>query len=228
MRTYAQYCPVVRAIEVLGDRWTLLIVRDMIVGATRFNEMARGLPGLSRALLSQRLRQLQSAGLVVRTDGEHGGEHGGGYALTPAGRDLEPLVFGLADWGARYAFGDPRPEELDPEVLMWWMHGRIDTGDIDKRAVIQVEIADRRRKYWLVLEPGDASVCYTDPGYDIDAVLAADLKTLYRVWVGEIELYDAVRAGTIDLTGARWIVRGLPNWLRMSPIAGNVRAARAR
>ena len=137
-------------------------------------------------------------------------------------------MFGLADWGARYAFGDPRPEELDPEVLMWWMHGRVDTTEIAERAVIQVEIADRRRKYWLVLEPGDASVCYTDPGFEIDAVLAADLPTLYRMWLGEIELLDAVRAGDIDLTGARWIVRGLPRWLRLSPIAENVRAARAR
>jgi DNA-binding HxlR family transcriptional regulator len=218
MRPYAQYCPVVRAVEVLGDRWTLLIVRDMIVGATRFNELSRGLPGLSRALLSRRLRQLQNAGLVRRT--------GDGYALTDAGRDLRPLVFGLADWGARHAFGDPRPEELDPEVLMWWMHGRIDTDDIDKRAVIQVDIADQRRTFWLVLEPGDASVCYTDPGFDIDAVLASDLRTLYRMWLGEVDLLDAVRAGEIDLTGRRWIVRGLPRWLRLSPIADRVRAAR--
>jgi len=218
MRPYAQYCPVVRAVEMLGDRWTLLIVRDMLVGATRFNELSRGLPGLSRALLSRRLRQLQNDGLVERT--------GDGYTLTPAGKELRPLVFGLADWGARYAFGNPRPEELDPELLMWWMHGRIDTADIDKRAVIQVEIADNRRKYWLVLEPGDASVCYTDPGFDIDAVLAADLTTLYRMWLGEIELLEAVRRGVIDLTGARWIVRGLPAWLRLSPIADNVKAAR--
>lgn len=218
MRPYAQYCPVVRAVEVLGDRWTLLIVREMINGATRFNELSRGLPGLSRALLSRRLRQLQHAGLV-----RHAAD---GYALTRAGADLRPLVFGLADWGARYAFGDPKPEELDPELLMWWMHGRVDTTDIEKRAVIQVEIADRRRTFWLVLEPGDASVCYTDPGFDIDAVLAADLPTLYRMWLGEIELLDAVRAGSIDLTGARWIVRGLPGWLRLSPIADTVRAAR--
>ncbi len=218
MRTYAQYCPMVRAVEVLGDRWTLLIVRDMLTGATRFNELARGLPGLSRALLSRRLRQLQNAGLVVRT--------ADGYALTLAGQDLRPLVFGLADWGARYAFGDPKPEELDPELLMWWMHGRIDTSTLTRRAVIQVEVADRRRKYWLVLEPGDASVCYTDPGFEIDAVLAADLPTLYRVWEGEIELLDAVRAGHIDLTGARWIVRGLPTWLQLSPVAETVRAAR--
>lgn len=218
MKPYAQYCPIVRAVELLGDRWTLLIVRDMLNGATRFNELSRGLPGLSRALLSRRLRQLANAGLVVRADD--------GYALTPAGEDLRPVVFGLADWGARHAFGDPRPEELDPELLMWWMHGRIDTSALSRRAVIQIEIADRRRKYWLVLEPGDASVCYTDPGFDIDAVLAADLPTLYRMWEGEIELLDAVRAGAIDLTGARWVVRGLPDWLQLSPVAPVVRAAR--
>lgn len=220
MRTYAQYCPIVRAVEVLGDRWTLLIVRDMLIGARRFNDIARGLPGLSRALLSRRLRQLVNDGLVTRSDD--------GYALTKAGEDLRPLVFGLADWGARHAFGDPRPEELDPEVLMWWMHGRIDTTDLDKRAVIQVEISDRRRKYWLVLEPGDASVCYTDPGFDIDAVLTSDLPTLFRMWEGEIGLIDAVRTGRIGLTGPKWIVRGLPNWLRLSPIAPHVRAARAQ
>jgi DNA-binding HxlR family transcriptional regulator len=218
MRPYAQYCPIVRAVELLGDRWTLLIVRDMLIGASRFNELARGLPGLSRALLSRRLRQLVNGGLVVRTPD--------GYALTRAGSDLRPLVFGLADWGARYAFGDPRPEELDPELLMWWMHGRIDTGALTQRAVVQVEITDRRRKYWLVLEPGDASVCYTDPGFEIDAVLTADLATLYRMWEGEIDLLDAVRAGDIDLTGARWVVRGLPDWLRLSPVAPIVRAAR--
>lgn len=219
MRTYAQYCPIVRAVELLGDRWTLLIVRDMLVGASRFNELSRGLPGLSRALLSRRLRQLCNDGLVVRLDD--------GYALTRAGEDLRPLVFGLADWGARYAFGDPRAEELDPEVLMWWIHGRIDTSDIAKRAVIQVDVSDLRKRYWLVLEPGDASVCYTDPGFDIDAVLRSDISTLYRMWEEEIELLDAVRAGTIDMTGARWIMRGLPGWLQFSPVAPHVRAAKA-
>jgi DNA-binding HxlR family transcriptional regulator len=218
MRTYAQYCPIVRAVEVLGERWTLLIVRELLNGAGRFNEIARGLPGLSRALLSRRLRQLQSAGLVVST--------GDGYVLTRAGRDLRPVVFGLADWGARYAFGDPRAEELDPEVLMWWLHGRFDTDGLSRRAVIQVEVTDRGRKFWLVLEPGDASVCYTDPGFDIDAVMASDIATLFRMWEGEIELREAVRAGLIRLTGARWIVRGLPGWMRYSPVADRVRAAR--
>src|SRR5690349_11366766 len=162
----------------------------MLVGASRFNEIARGLPGLSRALLSRRLRQLATAGLVRRT--------GDGYTLTPAGEALRPLVFSLADWGARYAFGDPRAEELDPEVLMWWMHGRIDTGTVRKRANIEVRVNDRRRTFWLVVEPGDTSICYTDPGLEVDAVLEADLATLFRMWAGEFDLLDAVRAGTIE------------------------------
>jgi DNA-binding HxlR family transcriptional regulator/putative sterol carrier protein len=218
VRTYAQYCLIVRAVEVLGDRWTLLIVRDMLVGASRFNEISRGLPGLSRALLSRRLRQLANAGLVRRT--------GDGYTLTQAGLALRPLVFGLADWGARYAFGDPRADELDPEVLMWWMHGRVDTGTLTRRATVEIRVNDRRRTFWLVVEPGDASVCYTDPGLEVDAVLASDLATLYRMWEGEVELLDAVRAGTIELTGSRWVVRGLPVWLKLSPVAEYVRAAR--
>ncbi len=220
MRTYAQYCPIVRAVEVLGERWTLLLVREMLNGASRFNDLARGLPGLSRGLLARRLRQMEAAGLVVRGEG--------GYVLTPAGEDLRPLVFGLAEWGARHAFGDPRPEELDPEVLMWWLHGRIDTSELARRAVIQVEIADRRRVFWLVIEPGDASVCYTDPGFEVDAVLRSDLATMYRMWEGEIDLLDAVKAGSIEFSGPRWIVAGLPRWLQLSPVAPYVQAARGR
>jgi DNA-binding HxlR family transcriptional regulator len=219
VRTYAQYCPIVRAVEVLGERWTLLIVREMLTGARRFNEIARGLPGLSRALLTRRLRQLETAGLVVRAAD-------GGYDLTSAGKDLDPLVFGLAEWGARHAFGDPRPEELDPETLMWWFHGRIDTAEVPRRAVVQIDIIDSRRVFWLVIEPDDASVCYTDPGFEVDAVMRADLAALYHVWEAEIDLLEAVRAGTVELSGTRWVVAGLPRWLLLSPVAPMVRAAR--
>ena len=220
MQTYAQYCPIVRAVEVLGERWTLLIVREMLTGRRRFNDLARGLPGLSRALLSTACASCQAAGLVVQSED-------GGYDLTPAGEDLRPIVFGLAEWGARHAFGDPRPDELDPETLMWWFHGRVDTTEVTERAVVQVDVTDHRRLFWLVVEPEDASVCYTDPGFEIDAVMRADLATFYRMWEGEIDLLDAVKAGDIELTGPRWIVSGLPRWLMLSPIAPIVRAARA-
>jgi DNA-binding HxlR family transcriptional regulator len=218
VRTYAQYCPIVRAVEVVGERWTLLIVREMLVGSRRFNEISRGLPGLSRALLSRRLRQMEAAGLIVRADD--------GYDLTQAGQDLQAIVFGLADWGARHAFGDPRPEELDPEVLMWWMHGMIEPGDVDRRSVVQIEVPDVRRLFWLVVEPADVSVCIVDPGFDVDAVVQADLATIYQLWEGEIDLLDAVRAGEIQVSGDRRVVSRLPDWLQLSPVAPYVRAAR--
>jgi len=115
---YGQYCPITRSLEVLGDRWTLLVVRDLLVGTRRFNELARGLPGMSRGLLSKRLDQLERDGLVERADG--------GYQPTPACEELRPLIFGLAEWGARWAFGEPRADELDPTVLMWWIRAGID------------------------------------------------------------------------------------------------------
>ena len=123
MQTYAQYCPIVRAVEVLGQRWTLLIVREMLTGRRRFNDLAWACPACREALLSNRLRQLRAAGLVVQSAD-------GGYDLTPAGEDLRPIVFGMAEWGARHAFGDPRADELDPETLMWWFHGRVDTSEV--------------------------------------------------------------------------------------------------
>jgi DNA-binding HxlR family transcriptional regulator len=219
VRTYAQYCPIVRAVEVLGERWTLLIVREMLVGARRFNEIARGLPGLSRALLSRRLRQLEAAGLIVRAED--------GYDLTEAGEELRPIVFGLAEWGARHAFGDPQPEELDPELLMWWLCGRITSVGVERKTVIQFDVHDVRRFFWLVVEPADVSVCIVDPGFELDAVVRADLATLYRVWEGEIDLLDAVRGGEAQISGTRPIVSQLPEWLALSPVVPYVRAARA-
>ena len=221
MRTYAQYCPISRACELLGDRWTLLIARDMLLGTRRFNELARGLPGLSRSLLSRRLRQMEVTGLVRRAP------DGDGYVLTPAGEDLRPLVFGLAEWGARHAFGEPRPEEMDPELLMWWMSGRIDVAGLDRKVVVQVDVTDARRSFWLVVEPADVSVCYTDPGFPVDVGMAGALPALYDVWLGGTDLLDAVRAGDIELHGDRRAVAALPGWLQFSPVAPVVRATRA-
>lgn len=116
--SYGQYCPISRAVEVLGERWALLIVRDLLCGHSRFNDLARGNPGLSRSLLAKRLRQLERAGVVERVEG--------GYHLTAAGLDLRAVVFGLGEWGARWQFGEPRGDELDPELLLWWAHDRLD------------------------------------------------------------------------------------------------------
>lgn len=222
MARYGQYCPITRALEILGDRWTLLIVRDLLVGATRFNEIARGLPGLSRALLSKRLGQLESHGLVVRTDD--------GYQPTPACQELHPIIFGLAEWGARWAFSEPRPDELDPTVLMWWIRGGIDAEVFGgRRVVLHVRLPDgRRTRYWLVVQPDDVSLCFTDPGFDVDVTIECSLGVLYQVWEGVIELAAAVRSGSLEITGRREIRLLLPEAFAFSPVAPYVRRGLSR
>ncbi len=236
MSRYGQYCPITRSLEVLGDRWTLLVVRDLLLGATRFNELARGLPGMSRGLLSKRLDQLERDGLVVHADG--------GYHPTVACEELHPLIFGLAEWGARWAFGEPRPDELDPVVLMWWIRGGIDPErligvDADAggagagisgsgRTVLHVRVPDARRtRFWFVVTPGDVSLCFTDPGFDVDVTLEAPLSTLYQVWLGTQTLPAAMRDGRVSITGPRELARRIPDALRLSPAAPYVRRGRA-
>jgi DNA-binding HxlR family transcriptional regulator/putative sterol carrier protein len=216
---HGQYCPVSRAVDLLGERWTMLIVRDMLVGATRFNDLARGLPGLSRSLLTKRLRQLERSGLVDRLDGE--------YFLTDAGKALRPIVFGLGEWSAKYIFGDPRPSELDPELLVWWMHKRIDMSQLPAgRTVLHVRFADDPRRYWIVIDAQGPSVCDADPGFDVDVTITADVATLHRVWLGSEPITDAMRAGRLTFEGPRALTRRMPDALLLSELAGAVRGAR--
>jgi DNA-binding HxlR family transcriptional regulator len=216
---HGQYCPVSRAVDLLGERWTMLIVRDMLVGTSRFNDLARGLPGLSRSLLTKRLRQLERSGLVERLDG--------GYHLTDAGAALRPIVFGLGEWSAKYIFGDPRPSELDPDLLMWWMHSRIDTAQLPaRRTVLHFRFADDPRRYWIVVDAQGPSVCDFDPGFEVDVTVTADVATLHRVWLGYEPISDAMRAGRLAFEGPRALTRRMPDALLLSPLADAVRAAR--
>jgi DNA-binding HxlR family transcriptional regulator len=222
MTTYGQYCPIARAAELLGDRWTLLILREMVCGSHGFNELARGLPRISRGVLAARLRQLEGNGLVARSHD--------GYELTEAGAELEPLLIGLGEWAARFGFEDPKPDELDPTLLMWWVRRGVDRSQMPRRrTVIEFRFRSEEQRYWLVVEPEDVpdgvSVCYRDPGFDIDLVVHSDVRTMYRIWLGREELRDAMRADRVRVNGDRRLVRGFPGWLELSPLAAAVRAA---
>lgn len=217
MKTYGQYCPISRSAELLGDRWTIHIIRDLLTGATRFNELISGNPGLSRALLSRRLRQLKGANVIEQ-------EPDGSYHLTSAGRDLEPVVFGLATWGARWTFGEPEPEELDPDLLLWWLHRRLDPSKVPgPRFTIAVTFADHPKRYWIVVDTG-ASLCLADPRFDVDVMLRTDRRTLYRTYLGHAPLADAYRAGRIELIGSKSAVRSFLNAFQQSPVAEIVAA----
>ncbi|TQM62174.1 winged helix-turn-helix transcriptional regulator [Humibacillus xanthopallidus] len=212
-----QYCPVSRTLDVVGERWTLLIVRDLLVGTTRFNDLARGLPGLSRSLLTKRLRHLERAGVVTRT-----GQH---YVLTPSGRALEQIVFGMAEWGARFTFGDPEPDELDAQLLVWWMHTRVDTSSLEgERHVLHVRFADDARRFWILVERGVPSVCMADPGYPVDLTISSDVASLYAVWLGHVPLPVALRAGRVTVQGPTTVTRRLDEVLQLSPVARFVAA----
>ncbi|MEZ5144556.1 MAG: helix-turn-helix domain-containing protein [Acidimicrobiales bacterium] len=217
---YGQYCPITRAVEVLGERWTLLIVRDLLTGATRFNDLARGNPGLSRSLLAKRLRQLELAGVVEKVDGE--------YHLTPAGRDLEGVVFGLAEWGARWQFGEPEPDELDPELLMWWVHDRLDLSVLpERRVVLGFAFRGRPERCWIVRDALGPSLCTHDPGFEVDVQVDADLAALYRVWLGHLELRAALRQGLVAFRGPAALTRRMPDVFQLSIVAPLVAEAAA-
>src|SRR5215208_3433034 len=175
MQKYKQYCPVARALESLGDRWTLLIVRELVLGSHRFNEIERGLPGISRSLLASRLRDLEGAGVIERLPGAQ--SKVAQYHLSEAGRDLKKAMEALGAWGVRWAFGEPRPEELDAALLVWKIHQRISRELLPEgRTIVEFDFTGHgAQRVWLLLERSEVSVCVTPPGFDSDLVVRADL-----------------------------------------------------
>jgi DNA-binding HxlR family transcriptional regulator len=224
MRTYGQYCPIAKAAETLGDRWTLLIAREMSFGVRHFNELERCLPGISRSVLAARLRQMEYAGLIERRRSDSGRTIE--YRLTAAGRDLKPVLHTLGEWAARWAFGDPDPAELDPDLLIRWISRHIASEKLpDRRVVAAFEFrVPKRRRYWLVLEPDEASVCLHDPGFGTDVFVTADTEALYRVYLGKLTLREAIRGGLVKLEGGPSMVRAFPGWFAWSHFAPVVRA----
>ena len=228
MAEYRQYCPVARASEILADRWTPLIVRELLAGSQHFNEVERGLPGISRSLLVSRLRHLEDRGVIQRLQLVRPNRIE--YSLTEAGRDLQHVIERLGEWGVRWAFGEPKPEELDPGVLLWKMHQRVDRSRLPAgRTVIEFDFTGRRgRRLWLVLTPQEVSVCLKPPGFDSDLILHSDLGFFYRVWLGSIGYAEATRCGGVSVEGPRALVSDLPRWFKWSPMAPFVRADRDR
>ena len=217
MAKYGQFCPVAKSLEILGDQWTLLIVRDMLGGVSHFNDLERGLPGISRALLSNRLRQLQRAGVVEKR--LHAARRQSTeYVLTQAGHELGGVIGALTVWGEAWAFTEPEPEELDPVLLMWWLRGDVQQEKLPQtRVVVQFDFRmDRRAYFWLVMTQTDVTLCLTDPGYDIDVLVTADLATFYNLWWGQISYEQAIHNYGVIIEGTKRLVREFPGWFSWS------------
>lgn len=227
MARYKQYCPVARASEILADRWTPLIVRELLAGSCRFNEIERGLPGISRSLLATRLRHLARNGVVERRVGERPAAVE--YVLTVAGEELRGVLEHIGAWGVRWAFQEPRADELDPALLLWRMHKRIRRDALpNRRTVVEFDFAGRNgRRLWLVMDRRDVSVCLKPPGFPSDLVVRADLRLFYGVWLGAVDYRAALRSGALAVEGPAPLARDLPTWFLFSPMAKFVRAAAA-
>ena len=226
MYKYGQYCPIAKAVEILGDRWTLLIVRDLLTGTHHFNELERGLPGISRGLLADRLRRLQRLELVEKVALENGRQRTA-YYLTKAGQELKAVVDSLLVWGARWAFEEPEEDELDPVLLMWWIRGRVRQDQLpDEQVVVRLDFqGPKSETFWLLLNQADVSICLTDPGFDLDLLVTADLAAFYQVWLGRLTFAEVLATKQVIVDGIPALAEALPNWFAYSLAAPAVRAA---
>ena len=231
VHSYGQYCPVSKAAEIVGDRWTLMVLRELLFGPLGFNEIARGLPGISRSVLSQRLRRLTELNIVERVD--HPTDRASRYRLSSAGEQLGEAVKHLGAWAATWVLDDPTQAELDPDLLVLWISRHIDTNALpNRRVVVAFDLAGpRSTRAWLVLEQGlGVSLCHADPLLDDrDYVhVQADTRALYRVYMGRIALRDALDDGSVRLTGLNDLVRAFSRWFTWSNFAPIVRARSVR
>jgi len=220
MTSYGQFCPVSKAMEIIGEKWTLLIMRELLLGTCRFNDFTKSMSRISPTVLNKRLKFLEEAGIILkrRISGRRGFE----YRLTPMGKELEPVVEQVAIWGQRWARGQMADEELDVELLMWDIHRGIKTDSLpDGETVLSFTFNDlqKYKRWWLVVSRGDVDLCTEDPGKDVDLYIASDVRTMVEVWLGDTDLRAALRTGKILATGSKHLVRSMTDWFSLSSYA---------
>src|SRR5258706_5829595 len=221
--SYRQFCPVAMAAEILCTRWTVVLLRELVAGSTRFNELRRGVPRMSPALLSQRLKDLEVAGIVCRLLSANDPKLFE-YHLTEAGRELTPVVEAFGIWGQRWVEKDLSLQHLDVGLLMWDMRRNLVLTPMPKRrSTIQFqypELPVAQRSWWLLVEPGQGvDLCSIDPGFDVDLFVAADLRTMTAIWMGLDSVRMATASGRMVLTGDARLSSNMQTWLWLSPFA---------
>ena len=214
MTDYGQFCPVAKASELLGERWTLLILRELVLGTQRFNDFQRALAKISPTLLSKRLDTLERAGILVKKPIRQ--RRGHTYHLTPAGKQLAPVIEHLAVWGMRWARGQLSERELDVEFLMWDIQRRLQTDALPSGETVlcfSFEELERYRSWWLVVHDEVVDLCTENPGREVDLYINTNLRDLVGIWRGDVELRQALRKGSVRTLGNRQLARTLPDWL---------------
>jgi DNA-binding HxlR family transcriptional regulator len=224
MHRYGQFCPIAVACEVFAERWTPLVLRDLLCGHRHFNELRRGLPLMSRTLLARRLRELEAAGIIERVP-KRGGR-GFEYRPTRACEALMPVIMQLGEWGRRWMYPEVSKEDLDPALLMWDVQQRLHIEALPaRRTVVQFSFRGMPRRarelgeWWLVIERPEVELCLKDPGFEVDLYVHADLLAMTRVWMGEQTMRSALSSGQVTLHGPNPLVKAFPRWLMLSVFA---------
>lgn len=219
--SYGQFCPVAMAAEVVCSRWTALIVREMLCGSTRFNDLRRGVPLMSPTLLSKRLKELEHAGVIAAVPTGQAAVFD--YKLTEAGEDLRPVVMALGIWGQRWVDSNLTLKNLDPSLLMWDMRRSLDPKPLPpKRCTINViypEVPPAKRSWWLVVDEGKVDLCSTNPGFEVDLYVRSSLRSMTSIWMGLSTVQSEIEAGEIELIGDKNVAQSMQEWLGLSPFA---------
>lgn len=218
---YKQFCPVAMAAEILCTRWTIVLLREMIAGTTRFNDLRRGVPRMSPALLSTRLKELEEAGVLERKP-LHSEKGVFEYHLTESGKDLYPVIEAVGMWGQKWIESSLSLKNLDPSLLMWDMRRNLNPTPLPRiRTVIQFLYSDlplSKSHWWLVIEPdGEVDLCWSDPGFEIDLYITTDLRTMTAIWMGLSTVES--QSDKLELIGSREIAATMHLWLGLSPFA---------
>ncbi len=219
MKGYSQFCPVAKACEVLTERWTPLVLRELLCGSRRFNDLQRGVPLMSRSLLAKRLRELEDVGLVEQRAAPED-RRGNEYHLTPAGEEVRPIIESLGAWGQRWIVSDVDRDDVDPSLLMWDIRRNVRSVELPpRRIVIKVEFTNAtrsQRRWWLLFDADGCDVCMTNPGFESDLDLTVDARDLTRYWIGRLTWPELIRCQDTGIVGPRWVQRSLPKWLGRS------------
>jgi DNA-binding HxlR family transcriptional regulator len=220
---YGQFCPIAKAAEILAERWTLLVLRELLCGSRRFNDLHRGVPLMSASLLSQRLDELERAGLVERRTEPEG--RGPRYYPTAACEELRPIIEAIGFWGMRFVRTSYNEDDLDPTLLMWDIRRNVRAEHLPPgRVVVRFEYPEQAAKWrvwWLVKErdAAELDLCLHDPGFPVDMTVTTSLRTMTRVWLGEADLAAAIRSGDLQLEGPPALRLGFYDWIGLSLFA---------
>lgn len=220
--SYGQFCPVARAAEIITTRWTPVLLRELIAGSTKFNDLRNGVPLMSPSLLSKRLKELEQAGIITREKAAKG--RGSEYFITESGKELLPVVETLGIWGQKFILSEFEKHELDPTLLMWDIQRRIDINYFPEQGTFTAHFIlrgapEERRFWWLVIKNRQVDLCVHNPGYEEDLYVDACLKPLTDIWVGRLSIEKARKSKDVILIGAREYVDSFPKWFLLSPFA---------